>query len=313
MPNVTEFTADCWSLNTHKAPLNMETARFDNMSNLNIYHDSGVLSIKASNLYAPKLNINVGLSILDVNLSNATIDGIRLNDFLYGGHAIKINLSGLNVIGNKPTNTSRMVGSGTSQYSTISYLDLDFELTSEVTNMSRMFSVAQMYAMSPENLPYFPYLVNFNTSKCTDMSYMFYNSNVSAEFPTYDTSNVTNLTYMFYNQRNPNGMHNAPAFNLEKATNLCAMFRNCIYLENVPEYNLYNANDINLMFASSAVGRSNASIQNIINSFLSIRPDSPVVKNLSVQNTSSPFYGTSITSDKYSDRLQELDDAGWTY
>lgn len=313
MPNVTEFTADCWSLNTHKAPLNMENARFDNMSNLNIYHDSGVLSIKASNLYAPKLNINVGLSILDVNLSNATIDGIRLNDFLYGGHAIKINLSGLNVIGNKPTNTSRMVGSGTSQYSTILYLDLDFELTSEVTNMSRMFSVAQMYTMSPENLPYFPYLVNFNTSKCTDMSYMFYNSNVSAEFPTYDTSNATNLAYMFYNQRNPNGMHNAPAFNLEKATNLCAMFKNCTYLENVPEYNLYNANDINSMFAYSAVVRSNASIQNIINSFLSIRPDSPVSKNLSNLNTSSPFYGTSVSNAYYSDRLQELDDAGWTY
>ena len=69
MPNVTEFTADCWSLNTHKASLNMENARFDNMSNLNLGYEGGVSNIRAYNLYAPKLNIDVGFSIIDVNFA----------------------------------------------------------------------------------------------------------------------------------------------------------------------------------------------------------------------------------------------------
>lgn len=312
LPNLAGFNSSCWVNAPHRLPLILNNAKLDNIESLGLPLDGSITRVEAINLYAPKLNLNLTMNIQNINFANSTLGSVKLNSLLYGGYGININFKGVNVI-NKPTNAQSIVGAGTGQYSILYVFDLDYELTSEVTSMRAMFSSAQL---SPyENgYPYYPYFANFNTSKVTDMAYMFSNCNMLCEIPTYETSNVRNMAYMFYNQRTMNGFHNAPPFNVANVTNFNSMFKNCYYIRNIPEYNMYNADDIVGMFANCLnIKYSTDSVQNIINSFLSIRPESAVIRNLSTSNTSGPLYGTGINSDMYSDRLQELDDAGWTY
>ena len=62
--------------------------------------------------------------------------------------------------------------------------------TSKVTNMSYMFYLSDATILD---------LSNFDTSNVIDMSYMFYLSDATTfDLSNFDTSNVTNMSYMFY-------------------------------------------------------------------------------------------------------------------
>ena len=64
-----------------------------------------------------------------------------------------------------------------------------YESTSNVTNMSDMFSNCSRLASVP----------SLDTSNVTNMSYMFSNCSRLKSVPSLDTSNVTNMSDMFYN------------------------------------------------------------------------------------------------------------------
>lgn len=66
---------------------------------------------------------------------------------------------------------------------------IPFEATSDVTDMSYMFSDCNTLTSVPL----------FDTSKVTNMSGMFYNCISLTSVPLFDTSNVTSMSYMFDN------------------------------------------------------------------------------------------------------------------
>ena len=68
--------------------------------------------------------------------------------------------------------------------------------TSKVTDMSYMFYNANNFNED---------IGNWDTSKVTDMSYMFYNANnFNKDISKWDTSKVTDMRYMFYDATNFN-------------------------------------------------------------------------------------------------------------
>ena len=74
-------------------------------------------------------------------------------------------------------------------------IDLSNFDTSRVTDMHYMFW--NMHSLTSLNIS------NFDTSKVTNMSSMFYNMNLtSLDLSSFDTSKVTNMSRMFYNMRN---------------------------------------------------------------------------------------------------------------
>ena len=91
-----------------------------------------------------------------------------------------------------------------------------------------------------------------------------------------------------------------------------AMLSGCGNLEDVPQFNINNVTNITQMFGVCNK-LSDASIQNIINSFLNSNITNTTIKNLNNSNQYSPFYRTNITSSRYSNRLSELTAAGWSY
>ena len=103
-------------------------------------------------------------------------------------------------------------------------------------------------------------LSNFDTSKVTDMSWMFFYSK-STEIKgldNFDTSKITDMSYMFYNN-NANSL-DLVNFNTSKVTNMCAMFAgieiNTLNLEN---FNTSNVTDMSNMFQSSRLTSLNIS------------------------------------------------------
>ena len=112
-------------------------------------------------------------------------------------------------------------------------------------------------------MPSYPYFVNFNTSKVTNMSYMFYNSNIGYKIPNYNTINVTNTAYMFSNCDNAN-FTDIPNFDMSNVRDASSMFRYDRTLENIPELNFVNAtNMVNTFLQCSNL--TSASYENIAN------------------------------------------------
>ena len=100
--------------------------------------------------------------------------------------------------------------------------------TSKVTNMSYMFKVdsgstSRLYNINGLN--------NFITSNVTDMGGMFYGCSrlTTIELSNFNTSNVTNMTDMFRFCQNLTSL-DVSHFNTSNVTSMAGMFNNCISL-----------------------------------------------------------------------------------
>ena len=196
--------------------------------------------------------------------------------------------------------------------------------TSKVTNMAGMFdSCSNKLVIIPNfntintinmksmfgscyNLANVP---NFDTSNVIDMSNMFAGCWNLINIPNLNTINVTNMKYMFSRCRNLVNMINLNTINV---IDVCGMFWYCPNLVNVPQFDTSNVTNVTNMFYNCN-NLSDTSIQNIINMCLNSKVTNSTLKNLNNTNTYSPFYYTNISSSKYSNRLTELTQAGWTY
>ena len=92
---------------------------------------------------------------------------------------------------------------------------------------------------------------NFNTSKVTDMSYMFYNcsSLTSLDFSSFNTSNVTNMKNMFWDCSSLTSL-DLSSFNTSKVTNMSYMFHNCSSLTSLDlsSFNTSKVTNMSYMF-----------------------------------------------------------------
>lgn len=105
-----------------------------------------------------------------------------------------------------------------------------FDSLSSVTSMKSMFS-----GCTHLNMVWIPYTDGFDTSNLTDMSYMFYGTDIHdiserldislyiSNLSGINTSNVTDMSYMFANTSNLGTMLEAP-FDTHNVTNVEGMF-----------------------------------------------------------------------------------------
>ncbi len=115
--------------------------------------------------------------------------------------------------------------------------------TSKVTNMAYMFSSCS--SLSALNVS------NFNTSKVTDMSYMFNacDSLTSLNLSNFNTSNVTGMTGMFSYCSSLTSL-NLSNFNTSKVTSMWSMFEGCSSLTslNLSNFNTSKVTSMSYMF-----------------------------------------------------------------
>lgn len=119
------------------------------------------------------------------------------------------------------TDSNSMFYSGYNDRKIDKILEIDFSSldTSQVTNMSHMFS--GMSNLTTLNLS------NFDTSHVTDMYYMFYDmiSLTTLDLSNFDTSKVTDMSHMFERVRNLTIL-DLSSFNTSQVTDMNNMFYN---------------------------------------------------------------------------------------
>ena len=107
--------------------------------------------------------------------------------------------------------------------------------TSKVTNMSFMFAHCT-------SLRYVPL---FDTSKVTNMMYMFDECSNLTSIPLFDTSIVTDMSFMFTYCSN---LTSIPLFDTSKVTNMKYMFDHCSKLTSIPLFNTSNVTTMSRTF-----------------------------------------------------------------
>ncbi len=136
--------------------------------------------------------------------------------------------------------------------------------TSKVTNMSGMF----YHCSSLTSLN----LSNFDTSNVTNMSSMFYycSSLTSLNVSSFNTSNVTDMFGMFWHCKSLTSL-NVSSFNTSNVTNMYNMFSGCSSLTslNVSSFNTSNVTNMRNMFGSceslTSLNVSNFNTSNVTN------------------------------------------------
>ena len=89
------------------------------------------------------------------------------------------------------------------------------------------------------------FIVGLDTSKVTDISYMFYSCSNLTTVPAFDTSNVTNMSQMF---RSCTNLTTIPQLDTSKVTSMANMFYSCSNLTTVPAFDTSNVTSMTNMF-----------------------------------------------------------------
>ena len=154
------------------------------------------------------------------------------------------NIEPILLSGNDNSNVELMGAAGLSYYSSLEKLDLRDFNTSKVTDMSDMF----YHCSSLTSLD----LNNFNTSKVTNMSNMFFNcsSLTNLDLSGFNTSSVTTMNDMFSWCESLTSIK-LSSFNTSKVTNMKSMFYNCSSLISldVSGFNTSNVTNMSNMFS----------------------------------------------------------------
>ena len=122
--------------------------------------------------------------------------------------------------------------------------------TSKVTDMQWMFGGCTKLTTIPL----------LDTSKVTDMSYMFDGCTNLTTIPLLDTSNATNMHAMF---ANCSSLTTIPLLNTSKDIDMSQMFYNCTNLTTIPLLNTSKVTDMGLMF-NGCTNLNNESLNNIL-------------------------------------------------
>ena len=128
-------------------------------------------------------------------------------------------------------------------FNNIRDIDLSNFDTSKVTDMSSMFW--NMHSLTSLNIS------NFDTSNVTNMSAMFYNMNLtSLDLSNFDTSKVTDMNAMFLNMWSLTSL-NISNFNTSKVTNMSSMFNNTASLTslNLSSFDTSKVTNMRSMFS----------------------------------------------------------------
>ena len=132
--------------------------------------------------------------------------------------------------------------------SSIEYIDMSIFDTSQVTDMSYMFS-------GDESLEEIYFGSNFNTSNVTNMSHMFEDTWLEElNLSSFDTSKVTDMSYMFSTNENLQELNLGDKFDTSSVINMEGMFSNTYGLEELNlgnNFNTLNVTNMAYMFSGS--------------------------------------------------------------
>ena len=242
--------------------INIDMNKFDSLINEEI----GITKEKIKNIYFVKeedLPNNVDGSF---NISKFNVEKVReyyvKSDDTYDIYIVS------NDIFTKYK--SKDVSSLFSEFTNLKEVDLSYLDLSNITDMNHMF-------FSDSNLEKITWPENLNTSKVTDMSYMFRDCNLLKEIDlsNFDTSKVKSMKSMFYkcksltnldvsnfdtaNVEEMNFMFlgcsnitelDVSKFNTSKVTSMKSMFNQCSKLKdiNVSNFDTSNVTDMSFMF-----------------------------------------------------------------
>ena len=143
------------------------------------------------------------------------------------------------------TDSNSMFYSGYNDRKIDKILEIDFSSldTSQVTNMSHMFS--GMSNLTTLNLS------NFDTSKVTDMGSMFFGMSnlITIDLSNFDTSHVTDMYYMFYDMVSLTTL-DLSNFDTSKVTDMSHMFERVhnLTILDLSSFNTSQVTDMNSMF-----------------------------------------------------------------
>ena len=107
--------------------------------------------------------------------------------------------------------------------------------TSRVTDMSYLFQGCKNLRLIPQ----------IDTSNATNMIYMFWDCNNLVTIPMIDTSHITDMLRIF---QNCSSLVNVPLLDMSNATNLYGVFNNCTSLVTVPQFDTHSAETFTDMF-----------------------------------------------------------------
>ena len=126
---------------------------------------------------------------------------------------------------------------GKCAYSTATSFEnaIQFNDTSNVTDMSHMFSICSSLTSIPQ----------LDTSNVTKMSYMFSNCASLTSIPQLDTSAVTSMYYTFYYCTS---LTSIPQLDTSKVTNMEGLFYHCASLTSIPQLDTSKVTDMRAMF-----------------------------------------------------------------
>ena len=145
----------------------------------------------------------------------------------------------LNKINN--SDVELMLAQGLSYYSSLENLDLGDFNTSKVTNMNYMFSnCSSLISLD---------LSNFNTANVTDMWEMFYNcsSLINLDLSCFNTTNVTSMYHMFSGCSSLISL-DLSCFNTTNITNMYEMFEYCSSLTSL-DLRGFNTSNVTTMWS----------------------------------------------------------------
>ena len=198
---------------TEKIILNEDSnAMFHNLANL--------ISLDVSSFDASKVkgmgNMFFGdEKLTSLDLSNFDTQGLtNMDKMFYGLSSLtSLNISSFNT--SKVTNMNALFY-GMANIENINVSNFD---TRNVPNMNHMFS--GMHKLKQLQLP-----ATFDTSKVTDMGYMFYNSKslTSLDVSMFNTENVTNMREMFGYLESVTNIKFGSSFNTKNVTDMYGMF-----------------------------------------------------------------------------------------
>ena len=206
--------------------------------------------------------------------------GIKVKDIINNGYIYLTNYQRAMDLSAFPNPVNMEYRHGWSnRVGTCMFLKINSRLEKETTSMSNMFM-----AFNKENYSYGftePLIVNhkvcnivgldkLNTSNITKMDKMFYYSRIvgNLDFSSWDTSKVTDISYMFDNSNGSNKTYNGSEYdidnysyltglnnwNLQSVNDMHYMFNSSTYYDYQDKeltWNTYNANDMSYMFAYS--------------------------------------------------------------